>query len=144
LNLSQKQAAGALGLTLRGAGGGDGRLLSQKQTAGAPRLTDGQWAQIAALLPPRGQGRGRPRADDRRTVEAILYVQRSGCAWAGLPAALGDEATAHRRLRQWQAAGLWEQITAIAQTAPAEEHGRDDGPGVPSSAGRGLRRDSTC
>jgi transposase len=61
---------------------------------------------------------GRRRADDRRTLEAILYQQRTGCAWAALPAAYGDEATAHRRLRQWQAAGLWERIVAIVQATP--------------------------
>lgn len=49
-------------------------------------------------------GRGRPRADDRRTLEAILYVLHTGCARAALPATLGDEATAHRRWWEWHAA----------------------------------------
>ena len=94
--------------------------LSQKQGSIETRLTDAQWAQIAALLPPRPQRRGRPRADDRRTLDAILYVQRTGCAWADLPAELGDEATAHRRWQEWQAAGLWERIAAIVQAPPRE------------------------
>jgi transposase len=89
------------------------------------RLTDAQWAQIAALLPPRPGRRGRPRADDRRTLEAILYVQRTGCAWADLPAELGDEATAHRRWQEWQAVGLWERIAAIAQVAPPAVKGHE-------------------
>jgi hypothetical protein len=97
--------------------------LSQKQATGEVGLTDAQWAQIAALLPPRRQGRGRPRADDRRTLEAILYVKRTSCAWAELPAAYGDEATAHRRWQEWQAAGLWERITAIVPATPAAEEG---------------------
>jgi len=63
---------------------------------------------------------GRPRADDRRTLNAILYVRRTGCAWANLPAELGDEATAHRRWQEWQAAGLWERIAAIVQAKPLE------------------------
>jgi transposase len=106
-------------------------------------VSDAQWAQFQALLPPPART-GRRRADDRRTLEAILYQRRTGCAWAALPAALGDDATAHRRLRQWQAAGLWEQIAAIVQTTPARGHGRDDGPGVSSSAGRRPRHGSTC
>jgi transposase len=102
--------------------------LSQNRTAGPfeMRVTDAQWAQIQALLPPRAPT-GRPRADDRRTLEAILYVRRSGCAWAVLPAALGDGATAHRRWRQWQAAGLWARIEAIL-AAP----GALDGPAQPA------------
>ena len=65
-----------------------------------------------------------PRADDRRTLEAILYVRRSGCAWTALPAELGDGATAHRRWRQWQAAGLWARIEAIL-AAPGALDGTD-------------------
>ncbi len=72
-------------------------------------LTDAQWATIRPLLPPPART-GRPRADDRRTLEAILYVLRTGCAWADLPPALGDDTTAHRRLKRWQDEGVWERI----------------------------------
>jgi transposase len=111
--------------------------LSQKQRPGAPRLTDAQWGQIAALLPQRSRGRGRPRADDRRIVEAILYVQRHRCAWSALPAELGDGATAHRRWQEWQAAGLWERIVALA--GPSRPVGGTDGSaarGQPGATGR--------
>jgi transposase len=61
--------------------------------------------------PPATAGPHRPpRADDRRTLEAILYVLRAGSAWADLPTDLGDDATAHRRLRRWQDAGVWDRI----------------------------------
>ena len=72
-------------------------------------LTDARWAKIRPLLPPPART-GRPRADDRRTLEAILYVLRTGCAWADLPRELGDDTTAHRRLRRWQDEGVWERI----------------------------------
>jgi tetratricopeptide (TPR) repeat protein len=84
----------------------------------ARQVAEEQWAAIAALLPPRART-GRPRADDRRTLEAILYVQRTGCAWADLPAELGDGVTAHRRLRQWQVAGVWARIAAVLGHDPA-------------------------
>jgi hypothetical protein len=61
-----------------------------------PCVSAAQWTAIAALLP-RPARMGRPRADDRRTLEAILYQRRTGCAWASLPAVYGDGATAHRR-----------------------------------------------
>jgi tetratricopeptide (TPR) repeat protein len=82
-----------------------------------PRLTDAQWAAIAPLLP-RPARTGRPRADDRQTIEAILYKLETSCAWSALPAALGDGVTAHRRLRAWEAAGLWPQIAAIVHAEP--------------------------
>src|SRR5215204_3705592 len=87
-------------------------------------LTDRQWARIRPLLPPPPRI-GRPRADDRRTLEAILYVLRIGCAWADLPSDLGDDATAHRRLRRWQAEGVWERVRQ-ALLAELDTAGRID------------------
>jgi tetratricopeptide (TPR) repeat protein/transcriptional regulator with XRE-family HTH domain len=79
----------------------------------ATSVTDAQWAQIQELLRPSRPGPGRPRADDRRTLEAILYVQRTGSRWAELPRQFGDDATAHRRWRRWQKDGTWASICQI-------------------------------
>jgi transposase len=59
-------------------------------------------------------------------------VRRTGCAWADLPAELGDEATAHRRWQEWQAAGLWERIAAIlpATSPGVKGHERTAGTGA--------------
>jgi transposase len=70
------------------------------------RFTDGQWAVIQPLLPPRART-GRPRADDRKTLEGILYVLRSGCRWQDLPRRYGAATTVWRRLRTWQEDGTW-------------------------------------
>jgi transposase len=48
-------------------------------------LLNHQWAMIAPLLPP-PKRRGRPRADDRRTLNGILWGLRSGARWKDLPA----------------------------------------------------------
>ena len=70
------------------------------------RFTDGQWAIIQPLLLPRAKT-GRPRADDRRTLEGILYVQRSRCRWRDLPRRYGAPTTVWRRLKTWQEDGTW-------------------------------------
>jgi transposase len=49
-------------------------------------LNDSQWAFIKPLLPPPART-GRPRADDRRTLEGILYILTTGCRWQELPRA---------------------------------------------------------
>jgi transposase len=72
-------------------------------------LTDAQWAVLQPLLLSRSHT-GRPRADDRRTLNAILYVLRTGCAWRDLPEKYGDDSTAHRRLQRWQDEGVWQRI----------------------------------
>lgn len=74
-------------------------------------LSDQQWELIRPLLPA-PKGRGRPRADDRRTLNGILWVLRSGARWKDLPRRYGSRSTCHRRLGEWQALGVWEHIWA--------------------------------
>jgi transposase len=72
-------------------------------------LTDEQWARIQPLLPA-ARREGRPRADDRRTLEGILYVLRTGCRWNDLPPEYGSGVTCWRRLAQWERDGVWERV----------------------------------
>lgn len=73
-------------------------------------LTDAQWAVIEPRLPKRQWRRGRPRNDDRRTVNGMLSVLKTGCAWSDLPKADGSAGACWRRLRDWSRAGTWERI----------------------------------
>lgn len=75
-----------------------------------PRLSDAQWQRIAPLLPMPART-GRPRADDRHVIEAILFVLKSGCRWADLPTEYGiHPSTAWRRLAAWEHDGTWERL----------------------------------
>ena len=47
-------------------------------------VTDEQWQILRRLLPPKNK-RGRPPGDRRAVVNAILYVNRTGCQWRALP-----------------------------------------------------------
>ena len=75
----------------------------------ATELTDEQWERLKPLLPPR-QKRGRPRADDRRTLNGVLYVLRAGCRWQDMPREYGSPSTCWRRLKAWEENGTWERI----------------------------------
>ena len=79
-----------------------------------PLLSDELWNAIAPLLPPerpKPKG-GRPRVPDRAALTGILFVLRTGCPWDALPAELGcgSGSTCWRRLRDWQAAGVWDRL----------------------------------
>ncbi len=76
-------------------------------------LTDRQWAFIQPLLPPPAPT-GRPRADDRRTVEGILHMLITGCRWQDLPREYGAPTTVWRRLRRWGEGGVWACICRAA------------------------------
>jgi transposase len=79
-----------------------------------PLVSDELWDTIEPLLPPeppKPKG-GRPRLPDRACLTGIVFVLRSGIPWEMLPQELGCGAgmTCWRRLRDWQAAGVWERL----------------------------------
>lgn len=73
------------------------------------RFTDEQWAVIESHLPKHNR-MGRPRADDRRTLEGILWVLRTGAPWAAMPEKYGSYVTCWRRLKAWEEQGVWHRI----------------------------------
>lgn len=75
-------------------------------------LTDGQWEQIAPLLPPEKSGRGRAFKSNRLMLDGIIYHIRSGTAWKDLPERFGRHKCVSGRLRLWREAGVWEPVRA--------------------------------
>jgi transposase len=75
-------------------------------------VDDGFWAVLEPLLPQRVSQRiGRPRVDDRIAFRAVLFVLVTGVPWRVLPREIGcSGVTAWRRLRDWQAAGVWDRL----------------------------------
>ena len=86
-------------------------------------LADEQWERIRPLLPPTRRGRGRPWAGDRKVLNGILYVLRTGCRWEDVSREYAFPATCWRRLRQWERDGTWERIWR-ALLATLDEQGR--------------------
>jgi len=84
-------------------------------------LSDAQWHLIAPHLPP-PKRMGRPRADDRKTLEGILWVLRSGARWQDVPREYGSPTTCWRRLKEWEESGVWETLwRAILSVLEAEQ-----------------------
>ena len=80
-------------------------------------LTEDQWDYIKCFLPPQPRV-GRKRAEDRRTINGILYVLETGCKWEDMPRRYGSYVTAWRRLKRWSEEGIWFKILcAICDTA---------------------------
>jgi transposase len=91
-----------------------------------PLVSDALWAALEPLLPPepaKPKG-GRPRVDDRAALSGIIFVLRSGIPWEMLPAEIGCSGmTCWRRLRDWQAAGVWARLhrTLLERLADADK-----------------------
>ncbi len=77
-------------------------------------LNDEQWQFIKPHIPPQPIV-GRKRADDRKTINGILYVLTTGCRWQDMPRCYGSYKTAWRRLKWWSREGIWSKILAAAQ-----------------------------
>lgn len=81
-----------------------------------PLLDDELWAMIEPWLPrPKPRRKrfpGRKPISNRQALTGILFVLKTGIPWEYLPQELGcgSGMTCWRRLREWQAAGVWQQI----------------------------------
>lgn len=71
-------------------------------------LTDIEWLVIAPLLP--RKWRGVKRVDDRRVLNGIFWVLRSGAPWRDLPERYGPYTTVYNRFNRWRKAGLWDRL----------------------------------
>jgi putative transposase len=78
-------------------------------------VSDELWMVLASLLaavdPPKPTGR--PRADARATLNAIIFRLRSGCQWNQLPEPFPDDSTVHRTFQRWVRLGLFAQLWAV-------------------------------
>jgi transposase len=71
-------------------------------------LTEFEWSVIQPLLP--NKPRGVPRADDRRVLNGIFWVLRTGAPWRDLPERYGPYTTCYNRLNRWRKAGHWDRL----------------------------------
>ena len=75
-------------------------------------LRDDQWERIAPLLPGKVEDAGRSGADNRRFVEAVLWIVRVGAPWRDLPEAFRNWNL--QRFRRWVKAGVFDRIFEAA------------------------------
>ena len=95
-------------------------------------LTDEEWNQIKSLVPAPKSGkgkRGRPLKRDRRfLVNAIFYVDRTGCAWRYLPKDFGPWQTVYGYFRQWSQDWTWTFIHDTVRDWLRKTEGRQVAP----------------
>jgi transposase len=88
-------------------------------------LTDEQWAVIEPLVPAPRFG-GRPAVHSRRRiVEAVLYVNRTGCAWRQLPHDFPPWATVFWYFKRWREDGVVDRLHDALRDQVRDASGRD-------------------
>src|SRR5256885_4870500 len=83
-------------------------------------LTDAQWAK-PLCLGKRGDP-GRSGEDNRRFIEAVLWIARTGSPWRDLPPLLGHWNSVFTRFRDWAKAGVWKRLFDAVSDDRSEEH----------------------
>ncbi len=84
-------------------------------------LTDEMWAKIEPLLPGRRGVWGGVAQDNRRFVNAVFWIMRTGTPWRNLPPEFGGWSNTHRRFIRWRDAGIWERLLEVCLDEPGME-----------------------
>jgi transposase len=78
-------------------------------------LADFEWTALKPMLP--NKPRGVPRVNDRRVLNGIFWVLRSGAPRRDLPEAFGPYTTCYNRFVRWRRAGVWSRIVDVLAAA---------------------------
>ncbi len=91
-------------------------------------LTEQEWAILEPLIPPAKEG-GHPRTTDMRDVlNALFYVDRTGCQWRALPHDFPPWPTVWTYFRTWRNDGTWERIHTTLREQVRVKQGREPTP----------------
>lgn len=84
-------------------------------------MREDQWQRIKEALPGKQSDPGRSAGDNRRFVEAVMWVGKNGARWRSLPKEYGNWNSTHRRFRRWSRLGVWQMIfNTLAVSADTE------------------------
>lgn len=92
--------------------------------------SDELWSKLRPLIPARVNrhrfGGGRPPADDRKCMDGIFFVLRTGCQWNALDATgICPSSTAHDRFQEWVGSGVFLELWKAGLTEYDELKGID-------------------
>ena len=73
-------------------------------------LSDRHWRLLEPHLPGQAGKWGGVAQDNRRFINAVLWILRTGAPWRDLPPAYGGWKNTHRRFCRWRDGGVWEAL----------------------------------
>jgi len=73
-------------------------------------ISDRVWVVLEPFLPGRKGSWGGVAQDNRRFINAVIWILRTGAPWRDLPPSYGDWKNTHRRYCRWRDRGIWEEL----------------------------------
>jgi transposase len=73
-------------------------------------INDRTWALLEPHLPGREGVWGGIAHDNRRFINAVFWILRTGAPWRDLPPGYGDWKNTQRRFCRWRDKGVWESL----------------------------------
>lgn len=87
-------------------------------------LTDDQWECVEHLFDKPAQT-GRPPADRRHMLNAMLWIVRTGAPWRDLPEEFGPWQTVYHHFNRWTSEGKWDKILRCLKRAMSDTESFD-------------------
>ena len=75
-----------------------------------PLLSERRFERVYALLQGERRIHTKQRERERRFLEAVYWVDRSGAQWRFLPAEYGKWNSVYTRFARWDDLGVWERL----------------------------------
>jgi len=83
-------------------------------------ISDANWVRIEHMLPGRPGQQGGVAANNRRFINAILYLSKTGICWRDLPEEYGTWDTVYHRYNEWCKKNRWQAIFDALQDPDLE------------------------
>lgn len=73
-------------------------------------MSDKLWEKLEPLIIGTKRTPGVSGRDNRKFINAVFWILRTGAPWRDLPESYGDWKNTHRRFSRWRDKGVWESI----------------------------------
>jgi transposase len=90
-------------------------------------LRNDQWSRLEPFLPGKSTDCGVTAKDNRKFVEAVLWIARTGSPWRDLPEEFGHWHRVYVRYSRWAKKGVWGKVLQAVAHDPDLEYLMVDG-----------------
>src|SRR3954470_111606 len=107
-------------------------------------LPAADWDRVKDLLPGRPGQHGGVAADNRRFVDAIRYLAKTGIAWADLPTHFGKPNSLWQRYNRRRQRGVWQRVAGALRDDDTEWLSVDSSCARATAAAAGAKKKRTA